>query len=128
MLRGMALVAALTIGFSGIAAAASVEKSLAKLAPEIRAQQACGLHAMREMRKQPSLKRADRVQPSSAKPAVLQGAKLVAKGGAVRAAGRWYAVDFTCDMTPDLLKATTFTYVLGKEIPESDWERLGLWR
>ena len=120
MSRGMALVAALTIGFSGAAVAASIERSLAKLPPEIRAQQACGLHAMREMRKLPSLKRADRVQPSSAKPAVLQGAKLVAKGGAVRAGGRWYAVDFSCDMSPDLLKATAFTYVLGKEIPESD--------
>lgn len=128
MLRGMALVAALTIGFPFNATAASIEKSLAKLPPEVRAQQACGLHAMREVRKQTSLKRADRVQPSSAKPAVLQGTKLVAKGGAVRASGRWYALDFTCDMTPDLLKAAAFTYVLGKEIPQSDWERLGLWR
>ena len=35
---------------------------------------------------------------------------------------------FKCDVSPDQMKALTFTYEIGKEIPEAKWEDLGLWR
>jgi hypothetical protein len=31
-------------------------------------------------------------------------------------------------VTPDQMKATSFTYELGAEIPEAKWEDLGLWK
>ena len=31
-------------------------------------------------------------------------------------------------LTPDQMKATSFTYELGAEIPEAKWEDLGLWK
>jgi hypothetical protein len=39
-----------------------------------------------------------------------------------------YGLQFKCDVTADQMKALTFTYEIGKEIPEDKWEDLGLWR
>ena len=39
-----------------------------------------------------------------------------------------YGLQFKCDVTADQMKALTFTYEIGKEIPEAKWEDLGLWR
>ncbi|HWV82058.1 MAG TPA: DUF930 domain-containing protein [Hyphomicrobiaceae bacterium] len=108
--------------------AKSLEDSLAKLTPEFRSHQACILRGLPVVRKQPALRRADRMKTSIFRPAVLDGTRLTASGGAVRSAGRWYALSFTCDLTSDWMKATSFTFRLGGEIPKADWERLGLWQ
>jgi hypothetical protein len=111
-----------------MAEAASVDQSLAKLAPEERAHEACALKGLEVLRKDPHLKKVDHVSASTGgHGAVLTGAMLTAKEGAVRANKHWYALSFSCQLTPDFMKATTFTYTLGKEIPQSDWERLNLW-
>ncbi|MCW5693736.1 MAG: DUF930 domain-containing protein [Pseudolabrys sp.] len=111
-----------------VASAATLEDSLAKLTPEFRSHQACILRGLPAVRSEQALRRADRMKTSIFKPAVLNGTKLTAPGGAVRSAGHWYALSFTCDLTSDWMKATTFTFKLGPEIPKTDWERLGLWQ
>jgi hypothetical protein len=108
--------------------AASLEDTLAKLTPEFRSHQACILRGLPVLRKQPALRRADRMKTSIFRPAVLDGTRLAATGGAVRSAGNWYALSFTCDLSNDWTKATSFTFHLGNKIPQADWERLGLWR
>ena len=108
--------------------ATSLEDSLAKLTPEFRSHQACILRGLPIVRKERPLRRADRMKTSIFKPAVLDGTRLTASGGAVRSAGHWYALSFTCDLSSDWMKATSFTFRLGAEIPQADWERLGLWR
>jgi len=108
--------------------AASLEDSLAKLTPEFRSHQACILRGLPAVRKEPALRRADRMKTSIFKPAVLDGTRLTATGGAVRSAGHWYALSFTCDLSSDWMKAMSFTFHLGAEIPQANWERLGLWR
>ncbi len=52
---------------------------------------------------------------------------LVAKEGAVRAGKHWYALSFTCQLSPDFMKAQSFTFQLGAEIPKEQWEKLELW-
>ena len=80
------------------------------------------------MKRDPLLRGADRMKTSIFKPAVLKGTKLTAPGGAVRSKGHWYALSFSCDLTSDWMKATSFSFALGAEIPERNWEDLGLWR
>lgn len=46
----------------------------------------------------------------------------------MRAKSHWYSVKFKCDVTPDQMKALSFTCRLGPEIPETKWDDLGLWR
>ena len=108
--------------------ARSLENSLAKLTPEFRSHQACILRGLPVVRKERALRSADRMKTSIFRPAVLEGTRLTAPGGAVRSAGHWYAVSFTCDLSSDWMKATSFTFRLGNEIPKADWERLGLWQ
>ena len=107
--------------------AATLEQSLAKLDPEERSRQACAAKGLDIMRKDPLLRKADRINAMITKPAVLKGTALTAPDGAVRAAKKWYALSYSCQLTPDLMKATTFTFTLGKEIPKTDWEKMGLW-
>lgn len=117
----------LLISVPAIATAATLEQSLAKLDPEERSRQACAAKGLDIMRKDPRLRKADRINASITKPAVLKGTALTAPDGAVRVANKWYAVAYACQLSPDFMKATTFTFTLGQEIPKADWEKNGLW-
>lgn len=127
MMRGLA--AALVFGLSvSTASSRSLDKALEGLSPEFRSHQACILRGLSAVRREPKLHRADRMKTSIFSPAVLDGTKLTAKGGAVRAGGHWYSLSFTCNLTRDWMKATSFSFALGGPIPEQKWENLGLWR
>ncbi len=99
-----------------------------KLDPEERAHQVCVIKGVDAIRKDRTLAKADRIKTSITGRATFTGTQVSTKGGAVRAKDHWYALKFTCDVTPDQMKALTFTYEIGAEIPESKWEDLGLWR
>lgn len=128
MQGGYALSMALMLLVPTAAVAGSMENLLAKMAPEERAHQACILRGFDVARKDARLRGADRMKTSIFGRAVLDGTTLSANGGAVRVKGHWYAMSFSCTLTGDLLKATTFAYNLGKEIPKPRWDDLGLWQ
>ncbi len=127
MRNRMALVAAVGALIATEASAQSMDKQLAKLTPEFRSHQVCILRGLEAVRREPTLRKADRMKTSIFSPAELAGTRLTAKGGAVRAGNHWRAMSFTCDLSADLMKATSFTFVLGREIPQGEWEDLGLW-
>jgi hypothetical protein len=120
---------ALAVGCCALAPASAgpLDKTLARLNPEFRSHQVCILRGLDAVRSDPLLRKADRMKTSIFGPALLEGARLTAKGGAVRAGRRWYALSFSCDLTSDLMKAISFSFTRGAEIPERDWDRLGLW-
>lgn len=107
--------------------AGALEDALLKLAPEERSHQVCTLKGLDAVKRDARLRGADRLKTSIFSPAVLQGTLLTAKGGAVRAKNRWYAITFTCQLAGDLMKATSFSFELGAEIPKGRWDQLGLW-
>jgi hypothetical protein len=107
--------------------AATVDQALAKLAPEERSREACAIRAMSDLRKNPMLRKVDHIVASTGRQAVLNGTTLTAVEAAARSGGRWYALSFTCQLTTDYMKAVSFTYKLGREIPKAEWERLNLW-
>ena len=106
----------------------SIEQALAKLGPEERSHQACIVRGLDLVRRDSRLRNADRMKTSIFSAAVLEGTLLMAKGAAVRAGEHWYTLTFSCQLTADFMKATSFAFVLGGEIPKASWERLGLWR
>jgi hypothetical protein len=118
----------LLFSLASTAHAGPVDQALLKLGPEERAHQACVIKGIEELRRGKRLPGADRLQTGILSPAVLDGTTVLAKGGAVRAKDHWYALKFTCAVTPDLSKAISFTYELGAEIPETEWDELGLWK
>jgi hypothetical protein len=109
------------------AGAGSLEESLLKLPPEEQARQACIVKGIDQIRRDKRLSKADRLKTSILNPAELDGTVVTAKGAAVHAKDRWYALKFTCAVSKDLLKASSFVYEIGPEIPREKWEDLGLW-
>lgn len=116
------------IGLISPARAASIDQSLLKLDPEERAHQACILKGIDDLNRSKKLRQVDRLKTSILSRAKFDGTTVVAKGGAVRANHRWYELKFTCAVTNEQMKATSFDYEIGPEIPESKWEDLGLWK
>lgn len=106
----------------------AMDRAFMKLEPEERAHQACILRGIDAVRKGSKLKGVDRVKTSILSPATFTNNVVTAKGGAVRAKHHWYAIEFTCAVTDDQMKATSFDYKLGDEIPETKWEDYGLWK
>ena len=80
------------------------------------------------VRKGSRLRGVDRVRTSILKPAAFKDNVVIAKGGAVRAKNNWYMLNFTCAVSSDQMKATSFVFQLGDEIPEAKWEDYGLWK
>jgi len=127
-MRRIAFLLALGAVASTPVAAGTIEKSLLKLDPDERARQICAIRAVDQLRRDKQLPAADRVQASTSGPAAFDGHVVKATSGAVRAKDRWYSLNFTCGVTEDGMKAVSFAYKLGSEIPEEQWEDLGLWR
>lgn len=107
---------------------ASMDRVLKELEPEERAHQVCNMRGIDAVRKESRLKGVDRVTTTMQKPAVFKDNVVVAKSAAVRAKHHWYFLDFTCAVSGDQMKATSFDYKLGPEIPESQWADFGLWK
>ncbi len=127
MIRVCGVLAVLLLGPVAVAAG-SIDQQLAKLDPEERAQQVCVMKGIDTIRREGKLPKADRLKTSITTRAAFNGTQVAVKGGAVRAKSHWYSVKFKCDVTPDQMKALSFTYELGAEIPEAKWDDLGLWR
>lgn len=108
--------------------AGPLEDALSKLDPQERSHQACILKGMDMMRQDTRLKKADRMKTQIFAPAVLDKTQLTGKGAAVRVGSHWYAMSFTCQLSSNLMKATSFTFALGSEIPKASWDKHGLWQ
>jgi hypothetical protein len=115
------------VAASNATAAGSIDAQLAKLDPEERAHQVCVIKGLDIIRREGKLPGADLMKTGIFGRAVFAGDVVTAKGGAVRAHNRWYKLKFSCNVTIDRMKATAFTYELGAEIPQAQWDDLGLW-
>jgi hypothetical protein len=109
-------------------AAGSLERALLKLNPEERAHQACVAKGLETVRRDKRLSKADRLMPEAFKRAKFDGTVVSAKGAAVRMSAHWYALSFKCSVSDDQMKALTFTFEVGAEIPSEEWEAAGLWK
>jgi Domain of Unknown Function (DUF930) len=126
--RSLLLVLAFAGSTQTALADASMDRVLKELEPEERAHQVCNLRGIDAVRKGSHLKGVDRVTTTIKRPAVFKDNVVTAKAGAVRAKNRWYFLDFTCAVSDDQMRAKTFSYTLGGEIPEAQWEDFGLWK
>lgn len=110
------------------AGANSVERALRALDPEERANQVCAIKGVETLRKDKILPKVDRIKTGTSGRAAYDGLTVTSKTGAVRSVHDWYLISFSCGVTADQMKATSFTYQIGAKIPEDTWEQYGLWR
>lgn len=110
------------------APAATFEQMLLKLDFEERADQVCVKLGVDTIRQEGHLPGADRLMTSASGRAIVEKDLVVAKHAAVRAKSLWYELKFKCEVSADHMKALSFKYELGPEIPRSEWQDLGLWQ
>ncbi len=124
---GLATGAAAVFVAQAAAADAKFEKSLLMLDPSERLEQLCDYTAMTQIRNDDKSYRPDRaVANASAEPVAKQDT-VDTQGGAFRSRGKWYALSYRCQATPDHLSVIAFKYTIGPEIPETKWAGFGLW-
>jgi hypothetical protein len=101
--------------------------SLRQLDPAMRLEQVCDMAAMDRIGREDKRFHPDRAKSNVIVPPQHLGDLLKAAGAAFRSNGRWYALSFVCDASPDHFKVTSFDYRIGDLIPNSKWDDYGLW-
>lgn len=104
------------------------DRSLTHLDPTTRLEQVCAVETMTRVGKDDNPYRPDRAVIYALSKPKLTGDTVTGNGGAFRSKGKWYQYSFTCKTTPDRMKVSTFTYKVGKPVPEEKWESYGLYR
>ncbi len=125
---GLAIGAATALAAHAAAAETRFERSLKMLAPAERLEQLCDYTAMTRIRSDARQFRPDRAVANAMSDVQHKNDTIVAKGGAFRSRGKWYALSYTCTAEREHLKVTSFNYTIGKEIPEEKWASYGLWQ
>jgi hypothetical protein len=125
---GLAIGAALLIAASAASAESRIERALKMVAPSERLEQLCDYAAMTQIRKDGRHFRPDRAVTSATADAHSHKDTIMAKGAAFRSRGKWYALSFVCEATPDHMTLLKFHYTIGEEIPEIKWASDGLWQ
>ncbi len=104
------------------------DRSLQHLDPMTRLEQVCAIEAMAQVNRDKNPYRPDRAVIYALSKPELKGDTVVGNGGAFRSGGKWYQYSFVCRPTPDHKIVSTFSYKIGQEIPETQWESHGLYR
>jgi hypothetical protein len=110
-----------------LAADTKFEKSLMMLDPAERLEQLCDYTAMARIRSDDKNYLPDRAVANASGEAQVVRDTLDTQGGAFRSRGKWYALSFTCQASPDHMSVVSFKYTIGPEIPETKWAAFGLW-
>ena len=124
---GLAIGAATLFAAQAAAADAKFEKSLLMLDPSERLEQLCDYTAMAQIRNDDKSYRPDRAVANAMGEAQVNHDTIDTQGGAFRSRGKWYALTYRCQASPDHMTVVTFKYMIGPEIPETKWAAFGLW-
>lgn len=104
------------------------EEMLQRIDPSERLEQVCEYAALTKIGRDKNAYHPDRVVIQAISAPKVAGDKMSGTGAALRSKGKWYRFGFTCEAAPDRLKVQSFSYDVGSEIPEEQWDKLGLWR
>ena len=124
----IAIAAATLTAAQAAGLSASLQRVLKLLEPVDRLEQICDYTAMVQIREDGRHFHPDRAVASAMKKPKIGPNTIDAKGGAFRSKGHWYAMSYSCVATPDHMQVTSFRLKIGREIPEGEWAKLGLWQ
>jgi Domain of Unknown Function (DUF930) len=133
--KAVAILGFVVLGFvassvfaSAALAQSRLDQSLMKLEPNTRMVQVCDLSGLKAMARAIKGAHPDGVRINALSEPNVAGNIVTGSGGAMRAGGRWINFSFSCALTPDKMKATAFSFAIGREIPQAQWEKYNLWR
>ena len=92
------------------------------IAPDEKLVQLCNIEGIEQVRRaEPGLD-PDTIVPYAMADMISAGLRITAPGAALRSRRRWYRLSFTCDIAPTRDGVVAYTFSLGAEIPQSDWD------
>ncbi|MDT3687210.1 MAG: DUF930 domain-containing protein [Pseudorhodoplanes sp.] len=104
------------------------DRSLLHLDPMTRLEQVCAIETMARVNRDDNPYKPDRAVIYAVSKPNLVGDTVAGNGGAFRSKGKWYQYSFVCKTTPNHMKVSSFSYKIGKEIPQNMWDAYGLYR
>jgi uncharacterized protein DUF930 len=122
--HGLALAGTLIV--TTASAQTTLDKRMQALEPHTRMIQVCNLSGLETFAKDKSVPKVDRVRIDALAAPSVESNVARGAGGAVRTKGHWYKFSYRCQLTPDRMRATHFSYVLEREIPRAQWEKFNL--
>jgi hypothetical protein len=97
-------------------------RMMARLGPNDRIGQLCGLEAMAQVAAWKKTFKPDQVVAYAMARTKILGNTLLADGAALHSKEEWFRLKFKCGLTPDHTKVTSFEFLVGNTIPRRDWE------
>lgn len=98
-----------------------VRQTARKMSPRDRIMQLCSIEALEQVRNKRPGSFPDLLVPFGRSGGVISDYGLNASGGAFRSKSNWYNLDFKCTVDSSRSKVVTFSLVIGKAVPKSDW-------
>ncbi len=98
-----------------------VKQAIGRLPTKRRIVQLCTIEALEQIRRQRPDAFPDMLVPFGPSGGIVSRDGMNANGGAYRSRSKWYAVDFKCEVNSDATSVVSFSYAMGKVIPESGW-------
>jgi hypothetical protein len=92
---------------------ANVRRDLTTLALDTRFEQICGVEAMEQIAESQREFHPERAVAYATADVQVTGNLMIAEGAAFLSGGRWYALRFRCETSPDHLKVTSFDFITG---------------
>ncbi len=92
------------------------------LAPNVRIEQRCNAKAMGVIGREHHDLHPDELVAYAFADTVIKDASIRAPGAAVRSAGKWFRLSYTCETGDNGTSVVTFQYKLGSMVPREDWD------
>lgn len=99
---------------------------LASLLEDEQMIQLCSLEAMEQVAAWKSAYEPKQLVPYAREDTELTATTVRAPGGAFFSKGKWFEIEFECEVTPDRRNVVAFAFRVGEPIPPRDWEAFDL--
>ncbi|MEY9559869.1 outer membrane biosynthesis protein TonB [Sinorhizobium fredii] len=98
-----------------------VKQAIGRLPPKRRIVQLCTIEALEQVRRQRPDAFPDMLVPFGPVGGLVSASGLSASGGAYRSRGKWYGIDFKCEVNSETTSVASFSFAIGGAIPKSEW-------
>ncbi|MEY9199613.1 DUF930 domain-containing protein [Sinorhizobium sp. CCBAU 05631] len=98
-----------------------VKQAMGRLPPKRRIVQLCTIEALEQVRRERPDAFPDMLVPFGPIGGMVSASGLNASGGAFRSRGKWYTIDFKCEVNSETTSVASFSFAIGKAIPRGEW-------
>ncbi len=102
---------------------ASEKAQLERLDPATRLEQRCDVEAMERISREQAKFSVDKVLAYAFSDPVVKENSIQADGAAFRSREHWYKLSYACKTDDEHIKILSFSYTIGSEVPQNQWDK-----